>query len=234
MSVCCEGGSLQFLPVLLLPVEHGLAKNTSQCWRSSLREMHLKHLHSRCLWRRLSPGQQGWQRRWNRSPAKVRPAVPSPSCVHGHRPSWNCCSFMELLLSPEIAPGVTVSGAPLGWAGCQKYWWDNKACVQQWNKRLIDSLPRSGAQRVHYQKGLWISVTACSEGAPDPLLLGQFHISSCWKQEWGVLWLDCLVPVHAVVWNLTRKIISLKKVLPFWQQETVQQLVSRTENLSYR
>lgn len=39
--------------------------------------------------------------------------------------------------------------------------------------------------------------------------------SAAWQQEGGALWLDSLVPVHALGWNLTRKIVSVKKVLPF-------------------
>lgn len=226
MSVCCEGGSLQFLPVFLLPVEHGLAKNKFQCWRSSLREMHLKHLHSRCLGRGLRPGQQGWQRG---GILKGQRALPGPSCARGHRPAWNCCSFMGLLLAPEIAPES--QAVRHLWA--QQDVTNTGETIKLVSKNEIgdsvDSLPRSGAQCVCYQK---ISRFLLSEGAPNPLLLGQFHISSHWQQEWSVPWLDSLVPVHAVDWNLIRKIVSLKKVLPFWQHRTVQQLVSRTENLS--
>lgn len=94
------------------------------------------------------------------------------SKVSGHRPAWNCCSSMGLLLTPEIAPES--QAVRHLWA--QQHVTNTGETIKLVSKNEmgdpVDSLPRSECITK------MISRFLLSEAAPNPLLLGQFHISS--------------------------------------------------------
>lgn len=87
--------------------------------------------------------QMPWERAEARS-AGLAEEVES-SKVSGRRPAWNCCSSMELLLSPEIAPE----------SQALRHLWAQQEVTNTETIKLVsknemgdsvDSLPRSGAQ----------------------------------------------------------------------------------------